>query len=140
MSDEPIDPEATVLELRTASRQLAAAAARLGKLNREFDGDYGPEGEWVRGAGREYELKVGIRKVELFNEARKNGERPPGEDARHSIAEVEIRQHHPMLAAEYDRITSERIALQQFISSQKQVISGHQSVLSAAKVLTGMSA
>lgn len=139
MNDEALDPEATTLELRAASRSLAAAAAKLGALNKEFAGGPGPDGEFVRGAGREYELKVGIRKVGLYNEAIAAGNRPAGEDARHAIAEVEIRQQYPALAADYDRITSERIALKEFISAQKGVIEGHRSVLSAAKVLTGMS-
>ena len=53
---------------------------------------------------------------------------------------MEIREREPALAAERDRMADEMEALKLFISSQKQVISGHQSVLSAAKVLSGLGA
>ena len=125
-----LDPEEITVELRDASRALAASAARLGKLMKEYAGT--PE---KPGAGKRFDQAVAVRKVMLYRNARSNGERPPGAEAREAIADVEIREEEPALAADRDRMADEMAALKQFISSQKQVISGHQSVLSATKVL-----
>jgi hypothetical protein len=131
--EDPLDPEQTTIELRAASRALAASAAKLGKLMKEYAGT--PD---EPGAGKRFDQAVAVRKVMLFRNAISAGERPPGEEARQAIADVEIREAEPALAADRDRMADEMAALKQFISSQKQVISGHQSVLSAAKVLSGL--
>lgn len=131
--EEPLDPERAALELRAASRSLAAAGAKLGRLMGEYAGT--PE---EPGAGKRFDQAVAVRKVMLFRNAIKEGQRPPGEEAREAIADVEIREEQPAIAADRDRMADEMAALRIFISSQKDVIRGHQSVLSASKALSGL--
>jgi hypothetical protein len=133
-----LDPQAITEELRGATKGLAGAAAKLGRLQGDFNGGINEDGEFSLGPGKEYQMKVASRKVAIFQKAEADGKRPPGEDVRTAMAEAEVREMEPALAARYDHLSTEIEALRQFISAQKQVISGHQSVLSASKVLSGM--
>lgn len=134
--DPHLDPQTVTSELHIASRQLGAAAVRLGQIQREYDGRQGEDGDFHAGPGRRFEQAIAIRMVRLHREARADGRRPDGEDARRTIAEVEIRDEQPDLAAAHDILQAEIFALRQFISAQRVVIEGHRSVLSALKVLT----
>ena len=133
-----LDPQVITEELRGATRGLAGAAAKLGRLQGEFNGGIDENGEFHLGPGKEYQMKVAARKVAIFKQAEADGKRPPGEDVRTAMAEAEVREQDPALTARYDHLSTEIEALRQFISAQKQVISGHQSVLSASKVLSGV--
>lgn len=135
---ERLDPAVTTVELRSAARSLEKAAAKLGKLTKDFRGRINEEtGEFERGPGARFEALVEGEVIRIYTEATTAQKRPPGEDVRRAMAEANVRKDNPALAADYDVMAIEITALKQFISSQKQVISGHQSVLSAAKVLTG---
>ena len=133
-----LDPQKVMDELVGYTRGLAGAAAKLGRLQGEFNGGIDKDGVFHLGPGKEFQTKLAAQKVAIYRKAEADGKRPPGEDVRTAMAEAEVREQDPALAARYDHLSTEIEALRQFISAQKQVISGHQSVLSASKVLSGV--
>jgi hypothetical protein len=63
------------------------------------------------------------------------GKRPPGEDVRNARAKAYVRKNDPELYIAYLQALTEMKALRSWISSQKQVISGKQSVLNGLRAI-----
>ncbi len=81
------------------------------------------------------DVEVVIRQVniEIVDEYEKQGKRPPAEDIRTARAKRHVREHDPELFVTYMQLLTRQKALRMTISSEKEVISGKQSVLNGLR-------
>jgi hypothetical protein len=129
-----LEPQALTVELRQAALNVSKQAGRLYHLTREFDGAGGE-----LGVGKRYEVAIAEAKIKLVEDAIFAGDKPPGDaDYRAAKAEMIVRSEDPTLYNEHHRLTTEMEALRVWIREERNTIEARRSVLSAAKVLSGL--
>lgn len=75
-----------------------------------------------------WDVAVEKELIRIYEEAIERGAKPPAEDIRSALALRAAREKHPELHIDYEAKTNRITALKLWISSQKQVISGYQSL------------
>lgn len=121
---------AEILEaLDSASKGVQKASTELSQLITKFGEAHVDEnGEVKEGTKLEYEVAIGEELTRIYEEAIEKGNRPPPEDVRAALAVKAVRSKDPALWAEYHAQRTRIEALKLWVSSQKQVISGYQSL------------
>lgn len=115
--------------LDQASAGVQAASTELSKLITKFGEAWVDEnGELHEGAKLRYEVAVQEALAGIYTRALEDGRRPPAEDVRRALAEREVRHTDPQLVAEYNAQKTRIEALRLWLSNQRQVISGYQSL------------
>jgi hypothetical protein len=114
-------------DLEDSARGLDAAATKLAKLTKEFDG---PEGLQLR-----WEDAVLDAIEAVYAEYERDEKKAPAREIVERKAARRARQARPELHADYTRAAAEMAALKGWISAKKETISARQSVLSAEKAL-----
>jgi len=104
-------------DLDDASRGVQTASTELSQLVTRF-GD----------TKLQYEVAVGDELLRIYEEALQDGRRVPPEDLRSALAEKAVRTKQPELAATYNEQKTQIEALRLWLSNQRQVISGYQSL------------
>lgn len=131
-----LDPERLLRELNLATRGVDAASTKLADLTKRFENSVDMDtGEITFGVGDLYEIAFDEELNAIYCEYEDDEKRPPAEDIRTARARIRLRKKDPDLVARYKRTLTEMKALQTWISSQKQVISGKQSVLNGLRDL-----
>jgi hypothetical protein len=115
--------------LDSASAGVQAASTKLSRLISEFgEASIDEQGEIKEGTGLRYEVAIKDELAYLYTTALEEGRKPPAEDIRGALAERAVRSKQPQLYADYHAQKTQIEALKLWISSQKQVISGYQSL------------
>lgn len=104
-------------DLDAASKGVQAASTKLSQLVTNF-GD-----TKIR-----YEVAIGDELLRIYEEAVQDGRRVPPQDLRAALAEKAVRTKAPDLAALYNEQRTQIEALKLWLSNQRQVISGYQSL------------
>lgn len=104
-------------DLDDASKGVQAASTELSQCITRF-GD----------TKLRYETSIGEELLRIYEEALQDGRRVPPEDLRSALAEKAVRTKQPELHAEYNSQKTRIEALRLWLSNQKAVISGYQSL------------
>jgi len=104
-------------DLDDASRGVQQASTKLSQLVTRF-GD-----TKIR-----YETAIGEELLRIYEEAVQDGRRVPPTDLRAALAEKAVRTKSPDLFALYSEQKTQIEALKLWLSNQRQVISGYQSL------------
>jgi hypothetical protein len=129
-----LEPQKLTVELWQAAQNVSKQAGRLYHLTREYDGTAGE-----LGIGKRYEVAIAEAKIKLVEDALAKDDKPPGDgDYRAAKAEMIVRAEDPTLYNEHHRLTTEMEALRVWIREERNTIEARRSVLSAAKVLSGL--
>lgn len=103
--------------LDSACASVQAAGTELAKILSDF-------GE----VKLSWDVAVEEELIRIYEEAIERGERPPAEDIRSALAFGAARKKHPELHMDYEAKQNRITALKSWVSSQKAVISGYQSL------------
>lgn len=115
--------------LDEAAKAVQAGSTELSKLIAKFREGYVDEnGELHEGLKLRYEVAIDEELVRIFEESVTKGQRPPAEDVRGALARSAVRSKHPTLWADYNHVETRIHALRLWLSNQKAVISGYQSL------------
>lgn len=123
------DGQEILQALDVASSGLQSASTKLSRLISEFgEASVDENGEIKEGIGLRYKVAIKDELAYLYTTALGEGRKPPAEDIRGALAERAVRSKQPQLYADYHAQKAQIEALKLWISSQKQVISGYQSL------------
>lgn len=115
--------------LDEASRGVQAASTKLAKLINEFgEASVDANGQLHEGTKLRYEVALQEELSTLYTLAISDGRRPPAEDVRAALAARAVRVKDPQLHADYHAQKTQIEALKLWLSNQRQVISGYQSL------------
>lgn len=118
-----------LIALDEASKGVQKASTELSQVLSKFgEAHIDENGEIHEGTKLRYEVAIGEERIRIYEEAIEAGRRPPPEDLRSPLAVKAVRSKDPQLWADYNAQATRIEALQKWISSQKQVISGYQSL------------
>ena len=116
-------------DLDAAARGVQAASTELSKLITKFgEGYIGPDGEIHEGTKLRFEIAVKNELARIYEEAIAEGKKPPAEDIRGALAERAVRTKNPELWTEFHAQRTRIEALKLWLSNQRAVISGYQSL------------
>jgi len=131
----PPEIEAVLIEVNHAANRLHAASTELAEVTKRFEGAVDEDGQIKYGIKVEYETALESAMLGIVEHYEAMGKRPPAEDIRQARARRTVRVKDEALYVAYVQAEMKMGALQRFIASQKQVISGKQSVLNGLKAL-----
>jgi hypothetical protein len=115
--------------LDEAAKGVQAASTELSRLITEFgEARICDDGEIKEGLRLRYEVAVQDELAALYTIALSDGRKPPAEDIRTALAERAVRTKHPQLYADYNACRTRIEALKLWLSNQRAVISGYQSL------------
>lgn len=115
--------------LDKASAGVQAASTELSQLVSKFGEAWvGPDGELHEGVKLRYEIAVQEALAGIYARAIEEGRKPPAEDIRAALAIREVRTKDQQLWADYQAQKTRIEALKLWLSNQRQVISGYQSL------------
>jgi len=121
-------------DLDDAARGVMAASTELSRLITKFgEASVDDDGQLVQGVKLQYDVAIGEELAQLYQQAMEEGRRPPAEDLRAALAEKAVRVKSPQLWADYHATKSRIEALRLWLSNQRQVISGYQSLRHAER-------
>jgi hypothetical protein len=86
------------------------------------------DGAIVQGTKLRYEIAIDEELVRIYEDAMSDGRRPPAEDVRGALARSAVRSKNPQLVADFKAQETRIEALKLWLSNQRQVISGYQSL------------
>ena len=132
-----LNPEVLATELDVLSRSVTAAATKLARLTKEYEGTADENGEFQLGPGALYAMYLDAEIEAIVEESSKAERRPPAEDVRAAMARSRVRTKYPDLVNTYTRLTTEMKAHQMWLHSQKASMNSRQSVLNAARDMSG---
>lgn len=116
-------------DLDDASKGVQAASTELSRLITKFgEASVDDDGQLVQGVKLQFEVAIGEELAHLYQQSMEDGKRPPAEDLRAALAEKAVRVKSPQLWADYHATKSRIEALKLWLSNQRQVISGYQSL------------
>lgn len=116
-------------DLDDASRGVQAASTELSKLITKFgEASVDEDGQITEGVKLKYEIAIKDEIAHLYTSAMEEGRKAPPEDVRAALAERAVRAKQPTLWAEYNALKTRIEALKIWLSNQRQVISGYQSL------------
>jgi dephospho-CoA kinase len=116
-------------DLDDASRGVQKASTELSRLITKFgEGYLNDDGEIVEGTKLRYEVAIDEELLRIYEAAVEQGKRAPAEDVRGAMARSAVRSKHPQLFADYKAQQTRIEALRLWLSNQKAVISGYQSL------------
>jgi glutathione S-transferase len=130
LTDLP-DLETLLRELNEAAQGVARASNQLQRLTTGLENAVDLQGVLTLGAGARYRIALEEALIAVYEAT----DKPPAADIRMAMARRRLRETAPDLVAEYDRLTTEVKAAQQWIAANKQVISAKQSVLNGVRAL-----
>lgn len=120
-------------DLDDASRGVQKGSTELSQLITRFGEARMEDGEVISGTKLRFEVALDEELVRIYEDALSQGKRPPAEDVRGALARSAVRLKHPQLYAEYEAQKTRIAALKLWLSNQRQVISGYQSLRHAER-------
>lgn len=119
--------------LDMALEGVQKGSSRLSRLLTEF-GESHYEGNVLRnGTKIEYGIALQDELTRIYEEAVANGTRVPAEDVRAALAERAVRTKNPELYSRFQQQKTDIEAMKIWLSNQRQVISGYQSLRNAER-------
>jgi hypothetical protein len=120
-------------DLDDAAKGVQAASTELSQLITRFGEARMEDGTMVQGTKLRYEIALDEELVRIYEDAMADGKRPPAEDVRGALARSAVRQKSPQLYADFKAQETRITALKLWLSNQRQVISGYQSLRNAER-------
>lgn len=115
-------------DLDDAAKGVQAGSTQLSQLLTSFGEARVEDGAVIQGTKLRYEVALDEELVRIYEDAVREGKRPPAEDVRGALARSAVRAKHPQLYADYEAQKTRIEALKLWLSNQRQVISGYQSL------------
>ncbi len=115
--------------LDEASAAVQAGSTELSKVIARFgEATIDENGEIHEGTKLRFEVAIQEELTAIYDRALDAGQKPPAEDIRSALAEKAVRTQQPELWTEYHHQRTRIEALRSWLSNQKAVISGYQSL------------
>lgn len=115
-------------DLDDAARGVQKGSTELSQLITRFGEARMEDGEIIQGTRLRFEVAIDEELVRIYESALRDGKRPPAEDVRGALARSAVRAKHSQLYADYEAQKTRIEALKLWLSNQRQVISGYQSL------------
>lgn len=116
-------------DLDAAAKGVQAASTELSKLITAFGESHVDEqGELHEGTKLRFEVALNDELAQLYNFSVEQGTKLPAEDIRGALAERAVRSKQAQLWADYHAQKTRIEALKLWLSNQRAVISGYQSL------------